>query len=120
MNRAISILRLKCPKCSKGDLFTKKGLLRYSQILEMHENCSNCGQKYCIEPGFWLGSLWTSYPIIIITELPFLLCALIIDSVNPFWFFGGMILAFILVYPVMLRLGRSIWIHLNIRAEKKS
>jgi len=118
MNRTASILRLKCPKCSKGDLFIKKGLFRYDHMLDMPERCSHCHQKYEIEPGFWLGSLWTSYPIIIITELPFLLCALLIDTVNPFWFFGGMILAFILVYPIMLRLGRSIWIHINIRKLK--
>lgn len=115
MNRLISMLRLKCPKCSKGDLFVTKGLFRYSRMLDMPEKCSSCGQVYCIEPGFWLGSLWTSYPIIVLTELPFLLCALLIDSVNPAWFFGGMVIAFIIVYPVMLRLGRSIWIHLNIR-----
>jgi hypothetical protein len=82
-------------------------------MLDMPENCPHCGQKYCIEPGFWLGSLWTSYPIVILTELPFLFGALISD--HPFWFFGGMLIAFVIVYPVMLRLGRSIWIHLNIR-----
>lgn len=119
MNRAASMLLLKCPKCSKGDLFVSKGLFCYSRMLDMPENCPHCGQKYCIEPGFWLGSLWTSYPIIIITELPFLLCALFVDSISPFWFFGGMVLAFIIVYPVMLRLGRSIWIHINVRPEKR-
>ncbi len=119
MLRALSIFRLKCPKCSKGDLFEKQGLFRFTKILEMPESCANCGQKYEIEPGFWIGSLWTSYPLIIIIELPFLICALVVESIHPFWFFGGMILAFTLLYPVMLRLGRSIWIHLNIQAEKK-
>lgn len=119
MNRALSILRLKCPKCSKGDLFNTKGLLTYSQTLDMPEHCSNCGQKYCIEPGFWLGALWTSYPLVVLTELPFLLGALLSDTINPFWFFGGMLLAFALFYPILMRLGRSIWIHINIRAQKK-
>jgi hypothetical protein len=26
-----------------------------------------------------------------------------------------MVLAFIIVFPVMMRLGRSIWIHINVR-----
>lgn len=115
MNRVISSLKLKCPKCSKGDLFVSKGLLRYTQMLDMPENCPNCGQKYCIEPGFWLGALWTSYPIVVLTELPFLLGALLSDTINPFWFFGAMMLAFVFVYPIMLRLGRSIWIHINLK-----
>lgn len=96
-----------------------KGLFRYDRMLEMPDTCPCCGQKYCIEPGFWLGALWTSYPIVVLTELPFLIAALVVDSVSPFWFFGGMLIAFIFVYPLMLRLGRSIWIHINIRSEGK-
>lgn len=87
-------------------------------MLDMPEKCEHCGQKYCIEPGFWLGTLWTSYPIVILTELPFLIGALVSKTISPFWFFGGMVIAFMLVYPIMLRLGRSIWIHINIRKLK--
>lgn len=117
MKRTFSIFQLKCPRCSKGELFTHKGLFRYSHMLDMHEECSHCHLHYEIEPGFWLGSLWTSYPIIVLTELPFLICALVIDTINPFWFFGGMVVAFFIMYPVMLRLGRSIWIHINVREK---
>jgi hypothetical protein len=120
MNHIASTLLLKCPKCSKGDLFSYKGMFRYTHMLDMPDNCPHCGQKYCIEPGFWLGALWTSYPIVILTELPFLIGALVSKTISPFWFFGGMLIAFVFVYPVMLRLGRSIWIHINIRKLKNN
>jgi uncharacterized protein (DUF983 family) len=114
-----SILKLKCPKCRQGNLFTKKGLFRYAHILDMPEHCQVCAQKYEIEPGFWIGALWTSYPIVIAIEVPFLLMALLSTTISPWVSFGFMLLAFLVFYPVMLRLGRSIWIHISIPFDKK-
>ncbi len=113
MSKLESILKLKCPQCRKGNLFVKTGLFRYKKILLMHNNCPNCGLKYELEPGFWIGSLWTSYPIIVVIELPFLLCALIYP-INILTLFLTMSLTMLLFYPLMLRLGRAIWIHIFI------
>jgi uncharacterized protein (DUF983 family) len=107
-----SILALKCPRCRKGDLFSKKGLFVYRGIIDMPEYCPVCNQKYEIEPGFWTGALWTSYPIVVMTEIPFLFLAVMNTAALGVWIPLLMMLpAFLLVYPVMLRLGRSIWIH---------
>lgn len=114
MTKLLSILKLKCPQCRKGDLFVKLGLFRFRKVLEMHENCPNCGLKYELEPGFWIGSLWTSYPIVVLIELPFLLSTILIDSVNILVIFSLMIVAMLLFYPFMLRIGRAIWIHIFI------
>lgn len=113
-----SIMGLKCPNCRKGDLFKRRGLVVYSNMLDMHKNCPECNFQYEIEPGFWLGSLWTSYPIILIIEIPFLFLALFADGAMTWAYFGMMILSFLIAWPVMLRLGRSIWIHLNVRKEE--
>ena len=109
-----SIIKLKCPKCRQGDLFIKKGLFRYNLILDMPEHCSVCQQKFEIEPGFWIGALWTSYPIVIAIEVPFLGMALVSTTISPWISFTGMLVAFLIFYPLMLRLGRSIWIHISI------
>ena len=70
-----------------------------------------------MEPGFWLGSLWTSYPIVILIEVPFLFAALFADGMMVWGYFTMMIVAFLIAWPLMLRLGRSIWIHLNVRYQ---
>lgn len=115
LSRLQSILALKCPVCHEGNLFDKRGWFVYSKILDMPEKCPHCGQNYHIEPGFWLGALWTSYPLVVLIELPFLIGAVASDTIPIYWFFLAMVLSFGIFFPFMLRLGRSIWIHLNIR-----
>jgi len=114
-----SIVKLKCPKCRQGNLFIENGLFQFKNILKMPDHCSVCQQKFEIEPGFWIGALWTSYPILIAIEVPFLLLALLSETINPWLSFGCMLIAFILFYPLMLRLGRSLWIHISIRFDGK-
>jgi uncharacterized protein (DUF983 family) len=119
ISKTESIIKLKCPRCRKGNLFIFPGLFRFKDILEMHENCSNCALNYELEPGFWLGALWTSYPIIVIIELPFLLFAILSSTVNLVLIFSLMILSMLIFYPLILRLGRSLWIHILISKMKQ-
>jgi uncharacterized protein (DUF983 family) len=116
-NRYRSILTLKCPRCGHGDLFTKKGIFVYKNMMDMPTLCPVCDQKYEIEPGFWIGALWTSYPIVILIEFPFLMMALFSETLGPWIPLSLMFVAFYFAYPVMLRLGRSIWIHNWIRYD---
>jgi uncharacterized protein (DUF983 family) len=113
MNRALikSVVQLTCPKCRKAPLFEKRGWFIYRRMLNMHTNCSNCQLKYEIEPGFWTGALWASYPIVLLVEIPFLMMALFSALTSPWAIVGIMIAAFLICWPVFLRLGRSIWIH---------
>ncbi|MGY8925701.1 MAG: DUF983 domain-containing protein [Flavobacteriales bacterium] len=112
-----SIFGLKCPRCRSGELFTRKGLIVFGELLKMPKECSNCKLHYDMEPGFWLGSLWTSYPIVVLIEVPFLFAALFADGMMVWGYFTMMIVAFLIAWPLMLRLGRSIWIHLNVRYQ---
>lgn len=115
-----SLIKLRCPKCREGSLFIKEGLFIYSDMLGMDENCSVCGQKYEIEPGFWIGAMWISYPIVVAIELPFLFLALFADGWHTWAYFGGMVVAFLTLWPFMLRVGRSAWIHISIHYDENS
>ncbi len=112
-----SILKLSCPKCRQETMFKKKGLLVYRKPLDMHENCSHCGQKYEIEPGFWLGALWTSYPMVVLIEIPFIFYAISTPEISITVMFAVMICIFFLLFPAITRLGRSIWAHIFIKYQ---
>lgn len=114
-----SIVHLTCPKCRKGEMFTRPGLFQFIKPLSMHESCEYCGQKFEIEPGFWYGALWMSYPLVVLVELPFLLMALFSTFGSPWIAFEMMCVAFLICWPLFMRLGRSIWIHVWVRYDSE-
>ena len=116
-NKFSSVLALKCPRCREGDLFERKGLIVYKNMMGMPKCCPVCEQKYEIEPGFWIGALWTSYPIVVLIEFPFLMMALFSKTLGPWIPLCMMFVTFILAFPIMLRLGRSIWISIWIKFD---
>jgi uncharacterized protein (DUF983 family) len=108
-----------CPQCRKGDLFKKKGVFVYQKMFDMHENCSNCNLKYEREPGFWLGALWVSYPLVVIIELPFLFTSIFGGLPNPYMPLYLMLAVFVLLSPLFIRYGRAIWIHFWVKYSCK-
>jgi len=109
-----SIVNCKCPRCRNGELFKKKVLFSYKDLLLMNETCDNCKLKYELEPGFWIGSLYASYPFVVMIGVPFILLALFSEGYMVFVYTGLMLLLLIVFRPLMIRLGRSLWIHLNV------
>lgn len=85
--------------------------------LAMHKTCSECGQPFDPEPGFYYGAMFISYTFIGFLSL---------GIVGALIYFGGLsvemaflILAFIiaLIYLWNLRFSRSIWIHMVVRYD---
>lgn len=108
---------MRCPRCRNGRLFQKPGLFVINGVLKMHENCPHCGQKYEIEPGFYYGALWTSYPLVVILELPFLLLALLSDKLPYMFWYSVMILIFAVGFSAILRYGRTFWIYIWVKYD---
>lgn len=107
-----SIIYCKCPRCHDGDLFSVKNPYRLKTMLDMPVHCPICQQDFVMEPGFYSGALWTSYPFAIGTLV---ITWLILNTIFGFpassVFITGTLVAIIL-QPVIMRLGRSIWINI--------
>ncbi len=118
-SKVYSILKLKCPKCHDGNLFVFKNPYRLKGGLKMDDNCTVCGQDFVIEPGFYYGALWMSYPIVI----------LIIIALTSFFYLylDYSLLKFMLILsvvmmslqPLIIRLGRAIWIRIFVKYQKQ-
>ena len=119
-SKSYSILYNKCPKCHRGKFWHKNN--PYLNILKdnklTNDHCNRCKFKYEIEPGFWLGALWTSYPLVVLIEIPFLFTAILAYDVNPFIAIGLMAFLFLIMWSTILRLGRSIWINLSVHFDE--
>jgi uncharacterized protein (DUF983 family) len=83
-----SIITCKCPRCRQGNLFVEKNPWVYSTMLTMPDNCPVCNQDFKIEPGFYIGALWTSYPIVVVFGI---ILFLILNFVFPTHFFSNCI-----------------------------
>lgn len=79
----------------------------------MHANCSNCGLRYEIEPGFFIGAMYVSYAITVGMMLVtgFLLYHLAGDP-EAWVYITTVVGLFILTLPLIFRTARVIYIYL--------
>lgn len=80
----------------------------------MPDRCPNCGQDFIIEPGFYLGALWVSYPIVIALELIFIAISLFVFKQTLTVSFIVASFMLLLLSPVLIRVSRSLFIHINV------
>lgn len=112
---AYALIACKCPRCRKGNLFVHKNPWKYSTMLDMPEHCEVCKQKFNIEPGFYIGALWASYPIVVVIGI--ILFVLLSFVLNLSFFSVAFIIAttLIILQPPIMRWGRAIWISVSVK-----
>ena len=110
-SKIYSIVTGKCPVCHTGNMYQTANTYKLSSTLKMHERCTHCNTKFKIEPSFFYGAMYVSYPVgIILAGIAFII---------SFYFFElGRLASFILIavillilLPVILRVSRNIWIN---------
>lgn len=106
-----SIAHLKCPRCQEADLFSSKAY-NIKHMLDMPDHCPVCRQDYKIEPGFYSGALWISYPFVILILIPIAVLQIVyLDLSFPLAFFFSLIIMLGL-QPLIMRFSRAIWINI--------
>ncbi|OEJ99211.1 DUF983 domain-containing protein [Flavivirga aquatica] len=113
-----SILTGSCPKCHEESMFKNKNPYILSKALSMHENCSNCNTKYKIEPSFFYGSMYVSYPVGIAFATTAFFISFFIFNASIHVIFISIILTLIVFMPIILRLSRNIWINFFMSYDK--
>ena len=111
-NKLYSIITGNCPKCHEESMFKNKNPYILSEALDMHENCSNCGTKYKIEPSFFYGAMYVSYAVGIAFAVAAVVVSYLILKANINVVFLSIIGTLIVFMPIILRLSRNIWINL--------
>ena len=85
---------------------------KLSTTLKMQERCSHCHTKYKIEPSFFFGAMYVSYPVgIAFAAIVFMLMYLVL-KVNILTTFYSICGVMFLSLPLILRLSRNIWINI--------
>ncbi len=115
-----SVVQCKCPKCRVGNLFLSKRHYDLKSFTDMNKCCPNCGQDFQIEPGFYLGAMWVSYPIVIFIEIILILIGLFLFRIELMFsiLLSGIVI--LILTPPLIRLSRSLFIHLNVSFSYKA
>ena len=108
--RSESILRQRCPRCREGRIF------RYSifrGLPKMYERCPVCDLKFEREPGYFLGAMYISYGLAVVTIASL---AALLWVVTGWWITKDTICAVVLFLPLapaITLFSRVLWIYLD-------
>jgi len=114
-----SILKFKCPRCQEGDFFTKKGNFRLKDVTKIYDHCSNCNQKYMLEPSFYYGAMYVAYGLTVALSILIFLISNLLFHFDLLASFFAIIVILIVMTPINLRLSRMIWINMFISYKEK-
>jgi uncharacterized protein (DUF983 family) len=111
MGQLKSALTLKCPRCDQGEVFESRNPYKPGKMMEMKRTCPNCGLRYEKESGFFYGAMYISYMIniglFVIATLTWYL--FVEDLIDWRIYIGSYVLLTVVLWPVIYRYSRSIW-----------
>jgi hypothetical protein len=88
--------------------------------MKMPDRCPVCNQDFQIEPGFYIGALWTSFPIVIFIMTLLSILLLVFVKMELEWFFVAITVILLLLQPIIIRLGRAIWINIFVNYDPEA
>lgn len=109
MSRVISLIKSKCPKCEKGEVFAKRKGLFSLKIPKMNTRCSNCNHFFEREPGFFIGAMYVSYGLVLPELVTFFFVFQLFFTENTSIFL--MLLCVVLLSYTNFRYSRLIWMY---------
>lgn len=113
-----SILLGKCPRCHKESMYEAKNPYKLKTTLKLNENCSSCNLHYHLEPSFFTGSMYVSYPIGIAFTVPPFIISHILCEASLLTTFLTITTTLIIGLPIIARLSRNIWINFFVNYDK--
>lgn len=117
-SKVYGIIKGVCPKCHNESMYKNPNPYAVTQLFEMHERCSHCNNKYKIEPSFFYGSMYVSYGVgIAFAVAAFVISYLFLNSTLTTAFIV-IVATMIVLYPIIIRLSRNIWINLFMSYDK--
>ncbi len=97
----------------QGNAYKKLGL---KHIFDMHDQCPVCGQKFDLEPGFWYGTGYVSYALMVALSATTFVAWWVIIGISTddnrifYWLIFNAVLIVVL-QPWFMRLSRVIYLN---------
>jgi uncharacterized protein (DUF983 family) len=112
----LPFFRARCPRCGKGNVFVNK-VMSFKKFSDTLDECPKCQLKYEPETGFFVGSMYWTYAVLVgltvvlsiglyqmdLFEEAVYIIPLIIVFLLPWVFRYGRLLMLYVVYPIMYK-----------------
>jgi hypothetical protein len=107
------ILFDKCPRCLQTNLFIDSNPYHFKNLTAMHQKCSCCGCNFEKETWFFYGAMYASYGInVMFGLLLFGLYYMFFWQLPLHYFIIILTLSIVLLFPIILRKSRVIWLNI--------
>lgn len=106
-----SILSGTCPVCQNESMYLERNPYKLASTLKMKERCGHCNTKYKIEPSFFYGAMYVSYPVGLSFAITAFLLSYLVFDLGLMITYGIIVLVMIVSLPIILRVSRNIWIN---------
>jgi hypothetical protein len=86
----------------------------------MNTHCNVCGEDFIRENGFYYGAMYASYALTValgVTEFVFIKAIL---NLSEYVFLGVFTLSALILWPLIYRMARLLWLNLFVSYRKKS
>jgi uncharacterized protein (DUF983 family) len=114
-----SIVHHKCPCCQQGNLFKDRNPYHFKMLDKMPEKCTVCGEDFQRETGFYYGAMMISHALTTIIGVIVHFTVFSIWGWNPFPHLFFLILILLVLFPVIFRTARCIWINFFVDYKKQ-
>ncbi|WP_306549823.1 DUF983 domain-containing protein [Daejeonella sp.] len=106
-----AIVKAKCPRCRRGNIFA--GSLYGLNLQNTNENCSHCGMRFEVEPGFFYGAMYVSYTFVVVEMLNVGLITYLItgNDKSPWLYITTILLTILALTPINYRYSRVLLLH---------
>jgi RNA polymerase subunit RPABC4/transcription elongation factor Spt4 len=113
-----SVLYNKCPYCHQGDFFIDNNPYHLKTFDKQHQNCPVCHSTYMPENGFYYGAMYVSYGLDIGLGLALFVLSNVIFNWGTTTFLIVFVVSLLLLWPVIFRKSRLIWINLFVKYDQ--
>ncbi|WP_369048607.1 DUF983 domain-containing protein [Tenacibaculum sp. UWU-22] len=117
--KSYSVIKGKCPRCNEGDFFKYGITYNPKKVIELHNCCSSCKQKYMIEPSFYFGAMYVNYAIAVALVIIIFVIAKLIINLTFLQTAITIVVVSLLLSPLSLRFSRIIWINFFVYYDPK-
>jgi uncharacterized protein (DUF983 family) len=116
----LSILKQKCPRCRKGNLFLHSNAYNVKYLTKMPPSCKVCGQLTEPETGFYFGAMYVSYGLgVLMFAFLFVLMEFIL-KIKGYHFMWVYAVIMVLLWPLVFRYSRVIYIYTFVGYDKNA